>query len=787
MLSNQFKILLFTFFALFCIQNANAQSSGAQNLIIAGITVEGNVFADEQTVISLSGLRLGESFQYPGDTKIQNAIKNIWNRKQFSDVEIILDKKTSLGAFLVIKVKEFERINKITILNNEEIEADKIKKAIGKTEKEILAPYDIYLIKENIKKLYQKEGLIFAAVEVERQKTDTAHYTNLIIKIKEGKEFKIAKIDFEGNNSFSDSKLAGEFKETHEKKWWKFWESAKLNLKEFEKDKENIVKFYNKSGFRDAEWVKDTIIFDEKENVATIKVWVNEGKRYFIRNITFEGNTIYKSETLLARLEFQKGDPYDYEKFQSNLRGNESQSDAISLYLDNGYLFAQPNIEENRVEPDSMDVNIKITEGTRVTINKVNIVGNTKTKDKIIRRELYTRPGDYFSRSSVIRSVRALGMLNYFNPEALKPNVVPSSDNTKVDVEYKVEERSTDTFNASIGYAGTFGLTLAIGLSFNNFDIMRPLQGGGGQVFNFQWEMGQGNRYQTLSVGVTEPWLFDEPTTVGFNIYDTKYNYYYNLQRTGVQLNLGRRFHWPDDYFRGDWSLGATAIDAGTSNSTYYRAGKTSEFTISQTFSRVSLNNMYFPTSGSKFSLSTVFAMGALGIGTADYIKNQFKFEMNQPLFTYKDNDRLILHLNTTLGYMTGFKSDTTFNPIELYSMGGNGLSGFGVTPLRGYDDRAIAYNGGKVMIKHTAELRFAVSLDPMPVFLYGFAEAGNVWTGLKETDPFDLKRSAGVGVQLLLNPIGIIGFSYGYGFDSPSYGVEKPGWKFLFHLGNNF
>jgi outer membrane protein insertion porin family len=779
-LSLTFLIFVFLFTSIVSAQYKQ------EKYTIAGISVEGNRFSDAQTIIALSGLRVGEEITYPGDSKLQKAIVNLWKRKQFSDVNIIVEKVTSLGIFLKIEVKEFARLEEIQVHNNEEVDADQIKKTIGKIKGDILSPYDIYKVRKNVKDLYKEEGLIFANVDTETTKADSNNYVNLVLEVDEGVEFYVESIKFNGNSAFDDDDLESEFEETHTKSWWQFWRSSKFDLAEWEKDKDLLIDFYKNEGFRDAEILKDTVIYDEETEQVSIDVDVYEGNRYFIRNISFVGNTVYESEQLLSRLDFEKGDPYNYSLFQQNLKGNEEQSDALSLYLDNGYLFANMNLVETRVPPDSIDIMISVTEQTRVKIRKVDIVGNTKTKDKVIRRELYTRPNDYFSRAAIIRSVRALGMLNYFNPEALRPDIKPV-DNTEVDIVYSVEERSTDTFNASIGYAGTFGLTLAVGFTFNNFSLMEPLRGGSGQVLNFNWEFGQASRYKSIALGFTEPWLFNEPTTVGFNIYSTSSNWYYIYERKGIALNIGRRFTWPDDYFRGDWSIRIQENNVPEENTySYFRPGLTNEVTISQTFSRISLNNLYFPTNGSKFSFGTQWAMGAIGLGNTDFLKAKLSLEMSEPIMKIDGMDRLILFMSSDLGYITGIENDTTMNPLELFTMGGSGLSGMmNVTPLRGYDDQSIGpYYGGRVMARHIAELRFAVSLDPMPIFLFGFAEAGNVWNDLRTTDPFDLKRSAGIGVKLMLNPIGIIGFSYGYGFDSVVPGGGPAGWKFLFHLG---
>lgn len=779
------KVFLIAFSMLvFWSNSIFSQIEKQTNYVIADITVEGNTFSDPQTIITISGLNRGESISFPFDAKIQKAIKNLWQRRQFEDVQMIVDRITLNGVFLIIKVKEFPRVSEIKIENNKDISTEDLLKIINKNRGDIISPFDVYQIKQRIKKKYKEESSPFARIEAELIPTDTQNYFQLLININEGIKYKVKSIEFAGNSAFDDDDLQGAFEETKTKSWWQFWRSSKFEPSNYEKDKELLVNFYRNNGFIDFEILKDTIIYDDANEAVYIKIFVNEGKKYFVRNIHFLGNSVYSNEALLRRLDINKGEAFNKEKFEKNLQGNQESTDAMSLYFDTGYLFARNEVQQIRVEPDSLDIYIRIFEGNRVTIRKVDIVGNTKTKDKVIRRELYTYPGDYFNRSAIIKSVKALGLLNYFNPETLRPDV-KMIDNTQVDISYRVEERSTDTFNASIGFAGSFGLTGAIGFSFNNFSILEPLKGGAGQIFNLNVEFGQANRYQTFSIGFTEPWLFDDPTTVGFNIYDSRINYQFDLRRTGFGVNVGRRLRWPDDYFRIDFGLRYQRNNVGSGISQYYRQGITTEFTVSQSISRVSLDNLFFPTSGSRFSISNDFAMGALGIGTTDYFKSQLKFEINQTIMKIKDLPRVVLNISSNWGYITSFKSDTTISPIELFYMGGNGLSGFAVTPLRGYPDQSIGpRGGGKVMARHSAELRFALTLDPMPIYFYGFVEAGNVWSKLSATDPFNLKRAAGVGIQIFLPQIGIIGFSYGYGFDKTDDTGQLSGWRFLFHLG---
>jgi len=419
----------------------------------------------------------------------------------------------------------------------------------------------------------------------------------------------------------------------------------------------------------------------------------------------------------------------------------------------------------------------------------VEIQVNSKTKYRVIRRELFTRPGDWFNRAAIIRSVRGLGVLNYFNPEAIKPDVRPV-DATSVDVVYNLEERSTDTFNASVGFAGAFGLTGSVGVTLNNFNIAEPLRGGAGQILSFQWEFGQASRLQTFQLSFSEPWLFNQPTSVGFSLFDTRQNFNIDVRRTGAQANIGRRFRFPDDFFRGDWSVSFERIQSNVA-SLFYRQGTNTALTLSQVISRTSYDNLIFPTSGSRFSLSTRVTTGFLGIGTTDFAKVGLNFDMINPLVSINGNPRLVMFLGSELGYVDGITNDTTIPPQEVFYMGGNGLGGFAITPLRGYPDNSIGpvsaegtNLGGRVQARFVAELRFALSLNPFPIYLLSFAEAGNVWSNLRTADPFGLKRSAGFGVRLLLNPIGLLGFDLGYGFD-PVYATgERSGWRFHFQFG---
>lgn len=757
---------------------------------ILGISVEGNSLADPMAVIANTGLKVGDEFVLPGDA-IGQAIRKLWSLGIFEDVQISVDRQVGDGVYVLIKLKELPRYEKTEVYGNDEISEDDILKKVMLEPGKALKPQELSKIEKEVKKLYDAEGFLLAEVNVTSEPADTISGRVIVkIDIDEGKEVQVATIMFEGNHAFPSDDLSGELSETSEKRWWKFWSSANFDRKKYEEDKRLLLKFYRKNGYRDAEITGDSISYSDNKEDMHILIRVNEGAQYKIRNITWEGNAIYPDSILNERLSVARGDVYNSEKFEQNLRGNEAQSDVASLYLDNGYLRFNLEPEETRVAEDSIDVNIKVYEQNQFKIGHVNLKGNTKTQDKVIRRELYTRPGDFFSRAAIVRSARQISVLNYFNPEKIRPDYNLVDDKT-VDVSYEVEEKSSDNINASIGYSGAYGVTGALGFTINNFAISDPLSGGGGQILNFEWQFGTSTSYRTFTIGFTEPWLYGTPTLFGVSLFDTRQAYSFDLRQTGGSVRIGRRFKWPDDYFRGDWILNAQHNDVRDGRN-IYTEGVSTQVSLTQVISRNSVDNPVFPTFGSSVSLSIEMSGGPLLPGSIDFHKWIFQSEWYVPLF---NSSRVALYLNSQYGYLSEFGTGAEIPPIELFFMGGTGLGYISTTPLRGYEDQSIGPQnssrtviGGKAMTRQTAELRLALALNPIPIYILGFAEGGNVFDTFSKADFFDLKRSAGFGARLQIAPIGLIGFDYGYGFDDVQPRDGNPdGWHFHFVFGRGF
>jgi outer membrane protein insertion porin family len=798
---------------------------------ILGISVEGNKSADAATIIANSGLRVGNEIQVPGDQTL-NAIRQLWALNIFSDVQIIKEQEINDGVFLLIKVVEYPRLERVVIEGNDEIDIEDIEEIITFLRGTVLSPQEISKLNQRVKALYAEEGFLNAKITSEQftfftadtidedidviwqNKSDLSDehhllyesgdrtYTNLIPRIKdrillklfieEGEEVIVRKIEFTGNLAFDDDDLSGEMDETSEASWWQFWSSAEFSPGDYEKDKQLIIDYYRSNGYRDAEIIIDSLEYYNDNKDLKIILDIFEGPQYKVRNITWEGNTVYPSEILNQRLNFAKGDIYNYEKFQGNLRGNESQTDVSALYLDNGYLTFNLQADELRASEDSIDLHIRVEERNQFRISKVNIQGNTKTMGKIVRRELYTIPGDYFNRALLFRSVQQLANLQYFNIEQLYgPGGIDtklSSDST-VEVTFNVEEKSSDYLNASVGYSGSFGFSGSIGVTLTNFSITNPFSLGGGQILSFSWQFGVGNVYRTFTVGFTEPWLFDTPTSVGVDFFDTRQQFVYDLRQTGATLRVGRRLKWPDDFFyvQGRFRYQYNNVLEGQN---FYTEGKTNQFTTGVTLTRRNIDNPIFPSQGSAFTLDMEISGGPFLPGDVDYLKIGFKAEWYKRLF---NSNRIALYTVADFGYIDEIVKGTPIQPFEFFFMGGNGLV-IATVPLRGYEDRTVGPRntfgqiiGGRVMSKIGTELRLAVTMEPIPIYVLAFAEAGNVFENFNKTDIFDMRRSVGFGARLLINPIGLIGFDFGYGFDRQIVDGRNPEWLFHFQFGKGF
>ncbi len=700
---------------------------------------------------------------------------------------------------------ELPLLDRLEFQGNEKIKDRDLKTASGLLVGRPLDEQSLLTAAKNIRGSYEKKG--YLRTEITYDVRDLGkNRVAAVFTIDEKTKVVIEKIRFHGNSAFKDGKLRDAFKETSQNAWWKkIFGEPKLDREKYEEDKKLLVDFYRENGYRDMKILKDSVSYTENRKGLDIDIFIEEGPVYYIRDISWNGNTkdFAPTSTLDAVFGFSKGDRYNAKKIQEKLNFSRDNKDVSSLYLDRGYLSFRASLNEKVVPPDSVDLEITLREGEQFRLGKINISGNTKTKDHVIRRELRTVPGEMFSRKDVVRSVREISMLNYFAPEEIRPDIQPDDANRTVDITYNVTEKQTDTFNASVGYSGSVGFTGALGVTFNNFSLRDmfngeawdPLPHGDGQKLSFQWQFGDED-YRTLSLSFTEPWAFGTPTAVGFSVFRTQRNYSDDddddnlLKQTGATLSVGRRLTWPDDYFSINWKLKylhsegrlLSFVDAVN------QPDEADEISITQTITRNSIDNPIYPRRGSKNWISAQLAGGPLP-GSVDF----YKFMGSSSWYLPIGGD-FVLNLSTQHGYLDTFSDDDYIPYTDSFYMGGSGLSSLSTIPLRGYDDRALGTLNkdtdlytGRVFSKFTTELRYPLTLSPTAsIYALAFFEAGDLWQSTDDIDYGNLKKSAGVGLRLYLPIIGLVGLDYGYGFDPVASNPDEDnqGWKFIFSFG---
>lgn len=793
---------------------------------IENITVTGAIHFDERAIILLSELERGQKIKVPGDD-ISKAIKKLWDQKLFSEVAIDATQIRGDKIFLDIRVKERPRLAGYSPFGVKKSEWEKVREHLDLYSGRIVTENLIRNTEIVVRNFFVDKGYRNIKVVID-QVVDTTKTNAVIlnIRINKGQKVKIGKIEIEGNETLSDGKIRRLLKDTKAVNPIRFWKSSKYIESNLRKEKTTIIDKLNDKGYRDARIVSDSV-YPISDNRIGIKLNIEEGKQYYFRNITWIGNSKYSSGFLDTILGIKKGDVYNQGQLESRLYMSQTGLDISSLYMDNGYLFFNITPVEVRVENDSIDFEMRITEGKQARVKNVTIRGNTKTNDHVIRREIRTRPGDLFSRNDIIRTQRELSQLGYFNPEKFGVNPVPNPVEGTVDIEYTVEERPSDQVELSGGW-GAGRVIGTLGLSFNNFSVRKffkkgawqPLPSGDGQQLSLRAQS-TGFFYQGYNFSFTEPWLGGKkPNSLSVNVYHT-FSSRDNLRRndpnksslkiTGMGIGFGKRLKWPDDYFN--------LYVEFPSYQYYDLQNYVGVFTFSQgyvnnlamrfSFSRNSQSQPIFPTSGSVLTFSGKITPPYSYFNNKDYsdISDQDRFkwlEYNKWKFTTAHytslnknaKRKLVLAAKTGFGLLLPWNKMVGDSPFERFKLGGSGLSGmnfiFGqeIIALRGYEDGSLSRPVGDMLIaKYTIELRYPLSLNPnATVYILGFAEAGNTWQKIKNFDPFAVKRSAGAGVRIFLPMFGLLGLDYGWGFDRIDNDPfsKVPNGRFAFTIGMN-
>ena len=820
---------------------------------IGGITVSGTQYLDQDILISLSGLRVGEKVAIPGDA-ISNAIKNLWDQGFFTDVKIYITKTIGSTAILEIAVKERPRLSRFTLNGIKKGEADDIREKIKLTKGRVVNENMKLTTANTIKNFYKEKGYLNSVVTIrEKQDTLLSNSVMMEIDIDKGSKVKIESINIAGNEIISRKKIKKLMKETHEKvkfdmqgmldkenlkeaipdsvsaldiagnfapsKAYKYttdytnlniFKGSKFLRKEYETDKDNIIAYYNEKGYRDAYIAHDSVYMHGKN--LRIDLAIDEGNQYYFRNITWTGNTKYPSPVLNAILNIKKGEVYNQKLLDERLFMSQSGNDVSSLYMDDGYLFFQITPAEVNVENDSIDLEIRIYEGPQATINEVRIYGNTKTKEHVIRRELRTLPGNKFSRSDLIRSQRDIVNLGYFDPEQLQVIPIPDPAKGTVDIEYHVVEKPSDQLELSAGWGGKGrGIVGSLGVTFTNFSIQNifkkgtwsPLPSGDGQRLSLRAQT-NGKVYQAYNMSFTEPWLGGKkPHSFSVSYYHTRFANVDGSTRdvegrqitNGGSIGLGMRLKKPDDWFSLQFGLTYERFDlqGNYSSSTFsLNIPSTNNLSGQITFGRFSARsdvNQVFPTTGSNISLSlsitppySLFRGGEFLSSSLETITDEEKYKwieyhkwrFNAEWFVSLTRSKkfpLVLRFAAKFGFLGKYNDKIGYSPYERFELGGDGISniqsyGRDIISMRGYDILTPPA-GAPFFDKMTMELRFPFSLNPSAT-IYGvaFMEGGNYWNDIKDFNPFDMKRSAGLGVRIYLPMFGMLGFDYGIGFD---------------------
>ena len=841
--------------------------------VVAGIAVEGNTYYSDQQVITATGMQEGMTLTVPGDD-VSSIVNRLWRQRYFEDVAVSID-SLSAGrdsAWFRITILERPRMSRWTFTGVKSGEKKDIEERLNFRRGGEFSEYVSKTSSDIIKRFYAEKGFINTVVTPQVIRDSLVRgAVRVNFDVDRGERIRIKDINFIGNDNVKEYKIAKEMKKTKSNKIYNFFHSKKFNAKEYENDKMAAINAFNEAGYRDARLVRDSVYYVEHNRLG-IDLVFDEGDKYYFRNITWTGNSVYPTEALNEILAINKGDVYDVVTMEKRLQGGEKESDygVSKLYRDNGYLFFHVTPVELNIQNDSVDVEMRISEGKPATLNNIVINGNDLTNEKVVRRQIYTRPGYLFSQTDFERSIREIASLGQFDPEAIMdPNsgysVLPNPLTNTVDLVYNVTEKPSSQLELSGGWGGRTFVATA-GMSFSNFSTRRmfekgawrPVPLGDAQSLSLRFQT-NGRYYTALSTSFTEPWLFGKkPTSLSLSLYytrQTNYNPYYaqmyggvydpggsywdsvfnadkSFEVFGFSASLGNRLKWPDNYFvlYNGLSWQTYRLTDWYSGYFIFNDGITHNISYSMTLNRTSTDQQIYPRQGSEFTASMqltppfslfrrkdISRLDAAGNPTVvdswrdidyeNYTAQQrykwteyHKWKISGATYT-KLVDNLVLMTRAQFGYLGYYNRNWGYSPFEGFMVGGDGMSGYStygteVVSLRGYQNYSLTprtvskYNttnatySGNVYDKFTVELRYPVVLQPTStIFALLFLEGGNCWADIRDFNPFQIKRSAGVGVRVFLPMVGLLGVDWGYGFDDAVNGKSQ----FHFVIGQQF
>jgi outer membrane protein insertion porin family len=823
---------------------------------IGGITVSGIKYFDESILINVSGLTVGDKIEIPGEP-IRHAILNLYKQNFIENVKISYTKVIGDKIYLDLELIERARLSNFIFNGVRKSEGDDLNTKIKLIPGDVITENMLMRAKNVILKHYNDKGFLNVHITIVQTPDKTKeNYNHLVFNIQKNTKVKIHEIHIEGNKDVAAVKLKGALKDTKEQGKLRpfnfldevlqgsietiakgkfnfsepvktasennfrmtFLKASKYIPEKFVDDRVKIIDKYNELGYRDARLIKDSIIRND-DNTIDLIMKVDEGPKYYFGNITWVGNTIYPSAFLSQELGIKKGDVFNMKDLEKNITYNPNGTDVSALYQDNGYLFSRIIPIETRINVDSIDVEMRVREGKVAVINKVTIAGNTRTNDHVALREMRTRPGQLYSREKLVRTMRELGQLKYFNQEKITPDMVPNEETGTVDINWKVEETSSDQIELSGGW-GYGRLIGTLGLTFNNFSsrnlfnlaAYRPVPTGDGQKVSLRLQS-YGAGYVSYSASFMEPWLGGKRP----NAFSLSYTHsaftngvtkgdptFQSFKNQSLTVGLGKRLQWPDDFFQLSQSINlqfyklnnyANLIPVGGGNGSFYN------FDYEINFGRASTDFPLYPRSGSEVSLDVKITPPYSKFSKLDYTKdvsamtvaqkNSWDEERYQWIEYHKWKfsasfykeliPKLVVSLRTRNAFLGNYNSKLGNTPFERYYMGGDGMTQYAnydgreIIGFRGYENESVTPRdqfgkqvGASIYEKGTLEIRYPLSLNPSStIYAMGFLEAGNSWESFKQFNPFDVKRSAGIGVRVFLPMFGMLGLDWGYGFDA--------------------
>ena len=823
--------------------------------IVGGVGVEGNQYFNEHQILQLTGLQAGQEIVVPGED-ITGIVKRLVAQRYFEDVAVVIDSLNASAdtAWFKVCIKERPRVSRWTYSGVKSGEKKDLQERLNLRPGREYSDYVKNTSVDIIKRYYKEKGYLKVNVDVEAiRDTMIRSAIRVNFNVDKGPKVRIKNINFMGNEHVKEMKLAKNMKETHSNKWYNFFKSKKFKEKEYETDRKTVLDAFNEAGYRDARLVRDSVYYLPDGKHLAIDMVFEEGPKYYFRNISWTGNSVYSTEALNQILQVKDGDVYDKVTLMKRLHGGgkENEYDVSKLYRDNGYLFFNVTPVEVNIQNDSVDLELRISEGKPATINDVIINGNDLTNERVVRRQVMTRPGYLFSQSDFERSIREIASMGQFDPEAIMKqgegyNILPNQLNNTVDVVYNVTEKPSSQLELSGGWGGnTFVLTA--GVSFNNFSTRRMLEKGAwrpvplgdAQTLSFRFQT-NGRYYTSLSASFMEPWLFGKkPTSLSVSGYYSRMTDSYlaigilstdkMFEVLGFNAGIGTRLKWPDNWFTfyGGVSWQTYKLTNWTNSYFAFNDGISHNLSLTFNLSRNSSDQQIYPRTGSEFtaSLQITPPYSLLRKFTYDEDGNKVKvnswkdvnydewtaaqrykwieyhkWKVSGTVYTKLVGD-LVLMTRAQFGYLGYYNRNWGYSPFENFQVGGDGMSGYmtygaEIISLRGYEDYSLtpqkitpySQNGvsyaGNVYDKFTVELRYPVILQPQStIYALAFLEGGNCWSDIREFNPFQIKRSAGVGVRVFLPMIGLLGVDWGYGFDDSVNG----GSQFHFVLGQQF